>query len=227
MVVKQKVRDPIVWPPAQHSTAVFFTQTHTTLVNIEGLADNSLLVTFKLSPSNSANTQPKQTAEKKQTGSPTKLKVRCRDHGFIVNNSLFFKTFEDWKGDEKILQLLLPGDRIDSWRTVALILLTFREINTTIWHRLVNDEMGEVAGFDWAALRDKIKTTSPGLDIRPKTNLPMQDESAQKTKTAIEACLIANKTGMGYKGFRGLGSSDNRPFVLRQALSGGDLGFKG
>lgn len=69
--------------------------------------------------------------------------------------------------------------------------------------------------------------TKPDLDIRPKTNLHMQDKSAQKTKTAIEAYLIANKTGMGYKGFTGLGSFNHQPFGARQALGAGDIGFKG
>lgn len=152
MVVKQKVRDPAVWPPVQHSTAVFFTQANTTFVNLEGLADNALLFTLRLNSYNSVKTQPNNSVENKTPGSPTKLKVMCRDHGFVANNSIFYKTFKDWKGDEKLLQLLLPADRVDSWRTVALILLTFREINTTIWHRLVNDQKGEVAGFNWAAL---------------------------------------------------------------------------
>lgn len=232
MILKQTVRDPAVSPTVQHVTSVYFNQSNTTFVNLEGLADNSLLFTFKLKASTSPTPTPTKKSnhktERKQKSTPSELKVRVRDHGFLTNQTPFFKAFTNWKGDEKIMQLRLPDNRINSWKTVALVLLTYREINIDIWHRMVNDErMGDVAGLNWAHVRDRVGASNPDINTRAISNLPVRDESAKKTKTAIEARLIALQTGMGFKGLSGLGSAESRPYVLDQALHPGDLGFRG
>lgn len=227
MILQQNVREPDIFPPVQFMTAVFFNQSNTSLVNLEGLADNSLLLTFKLNPASSSNMKPKIEIEKKQLGPSPKLRVKYRDRAFTTNKTPFYKAFADWDGEEKILQLLLPESRIKSWKTVALILLTYREINTTIWHRMVNDgRLRDLAGFDWTRVRERVQEINP-MDIRPKINLPVRDQSAQKAKAALEAGLIAMQTGMGLKALSGQGLSGNRPFTARQVLDSGDLGFKG
>lgn len=225
MVLKQNYRDPETWPLVQFMTAVFFNQNNTTIVNLEGLADNSLLLTFKLNSTGSSTMKPNLKVEKTQLGPSGKLKVRYRDNAFATNNTPFFKTFADWDGEEKILQLFLPQNRIKSWKTVALILLTYREINTTIWHRLVNDgRLRDLAGFDWTRVREWVHGINP-MDIRPKTNIPVRDQSALKAKTALEARLIAMQTGMGLKALVG-GSADYRPFAVRICGSPGS-GLRG
>lgn len=229
MILKQDAYDPEPCPPLQFMTAVFFNESNTTFVNLEGLADNSLLLTFRLNSANSSNMEPKLQVEKKQQGISGKLKIKYRDHAFTTNKTPFFKAFAGWDRQEKILQLRLPETRIKSWKTVALILLTYREINTSIWHRMVNDgRLRDLAGFDWTRVREKVREIN-STDIRPKTNLPMRDLSAQKEKAAIEARLIAMQTGMGLKALSGLGSTENRPFTrtLRHVLDSADLGFKG
>lgn len=231
MVLKQDFSDPETCPPEQFMTAVFFNQSNTTFINLEGLAENSLLLTFKLNSAPPLNMKPNAKAEKKQLGTPGQLRVKYRNHAFNTKKTPFYKAFTDWDGEEKILQLLLPESRIKSWKTVALVLLTFREINITIWHRLVNDgRLRDLAGFDWARVREKVQEVNP-TDIRPKTNLnlPMREQLAkkEKEKVAIEARLIALQTGMGLKALSGHGPTDNGPFLARQVLHSGDLGFKG
>lgn len=227
MVLKQNFSDPGTCPPEQFMTAVFFNQSNTTFTNLEGLADDSLLLTFKLNSATSSNMKPNAKVEMKQLGTPGKLKVKYRNNAFAANKTPFYKAFADWNGEEKLLQLLLPKSRIKSWKTVALILLTFREINITIWHRMVNDgRLRDLAGFDWARVREKVQEINP-MDIRPKTNLPMRDQSAKKEKVALEARLIALQTGMGLKALSGHGTTDNRHLLARQVLDSGDLGFKG
>lgn len=225
MIIKQNYRDLETWPLVQFMTAVFFNQNNTTLVNLEGLADNSLLLTFRLNSTGSSNTKPNLKVEKAQLGPSGKLKARYRDNAFIIKKTPFFNAFADWNGEEKILQLFLPESRIKSWKTVALILLTSREINTNIWHRLVtNGRLKDLAGFDWTRIRERVQEIHP-MDLRPKTNMLVRDQSAQKAKAALEARLIAMQTGMGHKALVG-GSVEYRPFVVRRVLDTEDLGFK-
>lgn len=80
MILKQTVRDPAVSPTIQHVTSVHFDRSNTTFVNLEGLVDNSLLLTFKLKVSTSPTPTPAKESnrktEQKQKSTSHKLQVR-------------------------------------------------------------------------------------------------------------------------------------------------------
>lgn len=93
---------------------------------------------------------------------------------------------------------------------------------------MVDDgRMGDVAGLNWALVRDRVGSIDTDINVRAISDIPRRDESAKKTKVAIEARLIALQTGMGLKGLSGAGSAESRPYELDQVLHSGDLGFRG
>lgn len=223
MFLKQKLRDPKVWPQVQHLTAVCFNQSNSAFVNLEGLADNSLLLIFKLK-----TTKP---ATKKQKDMSTKLKIRQQDYGFITDQDggPLLKALRDHAGKEgTILQLRLPKNRIDAWGTVALILLTYREINPTIWHQIVsNKNLSSIAGLDWAQIREKMSSTSRSLSFGAKAKTLALNETARKAAIANQAKLVALQNNMVGQGFAGLTAMMSRPTVIGHALNTGDFGFRG
>ena len=93
---------------------------------------------------------------------------------------------ENGTADDMIMQIRIPYNRTMGWKTVALALLTYREIDRETWHRLVSAKlpMG-VAGFDWVRLQLKdgdkmamvpyVSTASVG-DKEPPPSIEREDK---------------------------------------------------
>lgn len=135
----EKVRDQEIWPETLHKEAICLTRSNSIFVNLEGLNDRSILFSF----------QPKSSIK---ADLATKLKLCRQSHAFIydVVDSPLCKAIVDCTGDNRTFRLRLPMDRHQGWRTIALILLTYRKIVPKTWYRIVtNNSLLDVAGFDW------------------------------------------------------------------------------
>ncbi|OQD77664.1 hypothetical protein PENDEC_c002G05012 [Penicillium decumbens] len=235
MTLKQKLRDPDTWPAAQSMVTVEFNTANSTFINLEGLADNSLLFTFKLlspeSAKSKANFKSNKTIKSKQKAR-SKAMVQQEVLGFHSGDHItecpLFKAVNDNKDKDKTMQLHLPEKRIESWLTVALILLTYREINPTIWHRVTTKQKGKgVAGLNWVEIRDKALPISTELseEARRKVQLIFEKELAKHAaieRQAIRLGLQGDAT-QGYVGFSAMVHNPTR----FGRLHAGDLGFRG
>ncbi|KAJ5698898.1 hypothetical protein N7462_000903 [Penicillium macrosclerotiorum] len=170
MVLKQEVKDPRDGQTTQHKIAIYFNKTNTAFVNLEALADNSLLLTFNLREIKTveADIEANTRAEYKQAILGTTFMIRHQEYGFFVNKlyeGSLFKFIHEWAGDKKTLQLRLPQSRIDGWKTIALILLAYREISPRIWHHFVTSrKLGKITGFNWIETQEAetLAATDPG-----------------------------------------------------------------
>lgn len=143
MLVKETIKDPEI-PGSTHSVCVEFNPKNSQFVNLEGLADGSLLFSFRILESACAVRG-------------NKLHPREKRRNFInVESALFDKlVLCDWP--RKDLQLFLPASRTNGWKTVALILLTFNKISTEKWRCLVNMKGSDsIAGLDWRQVETNI-----------------------------------------------------------------------
>lgn len=239
MCLKQRLRDPKTWPEAQSTVTVEANTINSAFVNLEGLADNSLLFTFKLlsadpaknkanSKTNEMNTNGKQKSQSKHNLRP---KLTQEILGFFPDDQTaecpLFKAVNENTHRDKTLQLHLPENRIESWLTAALILLTYREINPTIWYRVTTKQKEKgIAGLNWVQIREKtapIQTTL-GDEAREKCRLAFAEELARWAaieQQAIHLGLQCNPT-QGYVGFSAM-MDPTKHCRLRV----GDLGFRG
>lgn len=249
MRLKQKLRDPKTWPEAQSMVTVEANTMNSTFVNLEGLADNSLLFTFKLLSAdpaktkansktngmntNGTNTNGKKINGKQKTQSKHNLRPKLTQKilGFFPDDQTaecpLFKAVNENTHKEKTLQLHLPENRIDSWLTAALILLTYREINLTIWYRVTTKQKEKgIAGLNWVQIREKtapIQTTLSD-EAREKCRLAFTEELARWAaieQQAIRLGLQGNPT-QGYVGFSAMMDP-----TKHCRLRAGDLGFRG
>lgn len=261
MRLQQKLRDPRSWPYAQVTATVIFNKWNSAFVNLEGLADNSLLLTFKILSANQitpleSNANPKCGTNgarvKDNLNNATKVNGNIHN-GIMVNEKHkklgskpmlrqevlgFFsddqtnecplvKAVNENPNMEKTMQLHLPEDRIDPWMTVGLILLTFREITATIWHRITTQQKEkDVAGLNWVQVREKTALISVTMTLEAKRRVQAaldkeRARSAAIMQQAIHLGLQGDPTG-GYNGF----SARVHPAQYGQ-LRAGDLGFRG
>ncbi|KAJ6131462.1 hypothetical protein N7523_001168 [Penicillium sp. IBT 18751x] len=261
MRLRQKFRCLNSGPHAQITTTVDFSKQNSAFVNLEGLADNSLLLTFKtLSAIHTTQDEPNATqnsgtnrarvketsnngtnvngiflkgisAQEKHKKLGSKPTVRQEVLGFFSddqrNECPLFKVLSENLDMEKTMQMHLPKDRISSWMTVGLILLTFREITATIWHRITTQQKGkDVAGLNWVQVREQTAQISAVMTLEAKRRVQAaldkeRARSAAIMQQAIYLGLQGDPTG-GYNGF----SARVRPAQYGQ-LRAGDLGFRG
>lgn len=97
------------------------------------------------------------------------IKVRRRAHEFLpsaLGEGRLVQKIENEAVNETVLQLRIPHDRATGWKTVALALLTYRQIDCRAWHYLASlDDSLDIAGFDWAELKlndNSVVSEGPG-----------------------------------------------------------------
>ncbi|OJJ35461.1 hypothetical protein ASPWEDRAFT_59757 [Aspergillus wentii DTO 134E9] len=112
---------------------------NTRFVNLQGLADNSLLLTLRMKASACAERGGGLRFREKVSGFiPEKKKSRLRWDLYMC----------DWP--ERTIQVLIPEDRTTGWKTVALVLLAFQRVTMENWCCLVNmKDEPPIAGLDW------------------------------------------------------------------------------
>jgi len=135
----EKARNQAIWPETLHKETISLSLFNTGFLNLEGLNDGSILLSFR----------PESPIK---IGAIHKLKICHQSHEFIseVLDSPLRKAIFDCVKEDRIFCLRLPNGRHHGWRTIALILLTYRKIKTKSWYRMVvNESLGDIAGFDW------------------------------------------------------------------------------
>ncbi|KAJ6092635.1 hypothetical protein N7486_007924 [Penicillium sp. IBT 16267x] len=232
MFLKQKVRDSKLWPRIQHETLMQFNQRNSTFLNLEGLAGNSLLFTFKINPPD--------TKTKTSSGSSTehiwgctgaKLKTCHESYGWAIDSNGKEGPLYQYLmncSNEQILQLRLPSDRIEGWKSVAMILLTHRKINPVIWNRLrMKMRYPEVAGFDWTKVEDRVGSKHVYLyaDVEAKARKPRVTKADTNVKMAELSEYMGSDTNLKARGFADLAGNVNQHSYL--VLNSGDMGFRG
>ncbi|KAJ5628987.1 hypothetical protein N7490_011215 [Penicillium lividum] len=233
MLIKQKIHDPRSRPRIHYETWVQFNQISSIFINLEGLADNSLLFTFKLnSPDPDPDPKPKTKTQSTEEGyrSNSKLRIRHQVYGWEINTvgneSSLYNYLMNCSNDEQILQLRLPHHRIEEWKTVAMILLTYRKINTAIWHRFrARIDRSDIAGFDWTKLEERmgLKPVYANASVKAKAKKPRLSKSVADANITNLAARFGLEEGLRARGFTGLSNSLIR---VDDNLKPGDLGFK-
>lgn len=83
--------------------------------------------------------------------------------------------------DEMILQLRIPHDRAMAWKTVALTLLTQRQIDCKTWHLIASTKDSlKVAGFDWAQTK-LLEKSITSEDYNPRPTIVLKTGSGENT----------------------------------------------
>lgn len=137
--LEQTVGDLATTSFAKRQITVRFTPTNSTLVNLEGLADRSLLITFKLNAA-LTSTVGVSSDQEQRADQPVVDQVKTLDQALQMR-----------KGSERTLQLRLPADHANEWRIVALVLVTYGKISVPKAHGIMGStDRPSVQGFDWA-----------------------------------------------------------------------------
>lgn len=110
---------------------------NSTFVNLQGLADNSLLLTVRID----------------KAGKYLKPQQKYRCYWPEIGESRLYSDLVLCNWQHKMLRLRLPEPRVKDWKTVALILRTFRRISGSTWSWMINmEDPPAVAGLDWSEL---------------------------------------------------------------------------
>ncbi|KAJ5986264.1 hypothetical protein N7451_010629 [Penicillium sp. IBT 35674x] len=233
MFIKQKVRDPEVWPDIQHESLVQFNQRNSTFINLEGLAGNSLKFTYMINPPKvKMKTSSSSITEDICGRTGAKLRTCHQWYGWETgtdgNEGPLYQYLMDCNG-EQILQLHFPNDRIEGWKSVAMILLTYRKINPVIWHHLrTKTSCCELAGFDWVQVEDRMGSQHVYLyaDVEAKAKRPRVTKADTIMKLAELLEYMGSDTTLKARGFADLAGAVNR-HTSYYALNSDDLGFRG
>ncbi|KAE8349274.1 hypothetical protein BDV28DRAFT_141572 [Aspergillus coremiiformis] len=116
-------------------------------VNLEGLADGSLILSLRIRSSACAVRGSKMSVKEKISGfAPPRLQSKLYNDLYLC----------DWPRQR--LQLFLPEERLVEWKTVALILKSFGRITANQWSDMVwMKDRPSVAGLNWKAIEEDIK----------------------------------------------------------------------
>ena len=138
----ESLHDQAIWPETLRKEAIFFNRSNSSFLNLEGLSDNSLLFSFRPESIIKAN-------------SVNKPRQRHQTYDFICDtvDSPLSNAILHCASEHRTLCLRLPKARHKGWKTIALILLTYRKITPKVWYGMVtNEKLVDVAGFDWRHL---------------------------------------------------------------------------
>ncbi|CAL5870169.1 uncharacterized protein PFLUO_LOCUS4404 [Penicillium psychrofluorescens] len=208
MILKQKIRLSGIWPRVQQKTVMYTNQANSIFVNLQGLADNAILLTFKMLPplpppssSDDGDDGPesettKQKPVQKFAEQTPRIwrQVRGFCPGLVDEGPLFEELLESYS-HEKILRLHIPGGRHKGWKTIALILLTYRKIDLPTWHRLVTSEkLTEIAGLNWRLVEKKIDPETQFLRRQKAMNMKTV---ARETKMKRASFIRSHITKIG------------------------------
>lgn len=118
------------------------------LVNIQGQADNSLLVTLEMRPEACA-----------MPGHGLRLETKVWSFQPAYIESKLHEAFYLCGWDQIVLQLSLPESRVRGFRTVAMFLVTFGRMKWDSWAAMVQmQESSCVAGLDWVDVEQQVKS---------------------------------------------------------------------
>ncbi|KAL4747929.1 hypothetical protein BDW72DRAFT_206072 [Aspergillus terricola var. indicus] len=185
MTLRETIGDPTV-AKASYSIAFLLKSKMIDFVNLQGLSDNSLLLSLRMQPSFCTATGKGRITykEKYQGFSPNRLESRLYNDFYSCN----------WF--EQHLELLLPAERIMGWKTVALVLKTFQRITPENWCHMVKlRNRPGVAGLNWMAIEDKVM---PRKIQVPVMLVPSEEE--KKMHYLIEKKKAAAKRAMQKQG---------------------------
>ncbi|RAL07535.1 uncharacterized protein BO97DRAFT_356295, partial [Aspergillus homomorphus CBS 101889] len=116
-------------------------------INLEGLSDHSLVLTLRIGRTASAVRGSKMIVKEKVRGffaSPPYMRL--------------FEDFYECRWPEKYLQIRMPERRCKRWKTVALILKTFKQISAENYCHMAEMMMTpRVGGLNVRAIRKEIK----------------------------------------------------------------------
>ncbi|KAL4921074.1 hypothetical protein BDW62DRAFT_198519 [Aspergillus aurantiobrunneus] len=149
MTLRETIGDPNV-PKASYSIGLALHSNMMHFVNLRGLPDNSLLLSFRMRSSFCTAT------------GKNKMLYKEKYQGFSPNRpvSRLYNDFYHCNWTEQHLELLLPAERIMGWKTVALILKTFKQISPENWCHMVKlgktGKKPAVAGLDWMAIESEV-----------------------------------------------------------------------
>lgn len=135
----EKAHNQAIWPETLHKETISLDLFNTGFLNLEGLNDGSILFSFR----------PESPIK---IGAIHKLRICHQSHEFMSEmlDSPLRKAIFDCVRDDRIFCLRLPNGQHHGWRTIALILLTYRKITPRSWYRIVvSESLGDIAGFDW------------------------------------------------------------------------------
>ncbi|KAA8647317.1 uncharacterized protein ATNIH1004_006009 [Aspergillus tanneri] len=147
LVLRETIKDP-----NRHKTSSIFSVqidcAKMRFINLIGLEDSSLLLSLRMRRSACKPKGKKMLVTEKFYGfAPPCLESR-------LDNDLYACGWSKQR-----LQLFLPEERIRGWKTVALILKTFKEITAEHWCHIVHIiNPPPVSGLDWKALEEYIMT---------------------------------------------------------------------
>ena len=115
-------------------------------MNLEGLADGSLILTVRIRSSACAMRGSMISVKEKISGFvPPHLESKLYNDLYLC----------DWP--RQTLQLFLPEERLVEWKTVALILKSFERITADQWSDMVwMKDRPSVAGLNWRAIEKDV-----------------------------------------------------------------------
>ncbi|KAL4873277.1 hypothetical protein BDV12DRAFT_192756 [Aspergillus spectabilis] len=179
MTLREKVEDPTV-PKASYTIYLTLDSNMWHFVNLKGLSGMSLLLSLRM-----------RTSFCTATGR-NKLQYREKYEGFSPNRveSKLYNNFYCCNWSEQHLELLLPRERIKGWKTVALILKSFKRISPENYcHMLKLGRKQTVEGLDWSAIESEIM---PKKDEPPSPATSSEEEDdmqylLEKKKAAKKA----------------------------------------
>ncbi|KAL4935156.1 hypothetical protein BDV06DRAFT_229084 [Aspergillus oleicola] len=180
--LKETIGDPSI-PKTNYSICLLLDSTMWRFDNLKGLADNSLLLTFSMRSSFCA------------AKGKNKLSYKEKYQGFSPNRfeSKLYDDFYKCNWSEQHLELRLPAERIVGWRTVALILKTFKCISGENWCHMVRMETKTgVAGLDWKAIeKDVMPAKKEEKEKKQKPAHLVYSEEDKKTHYILEKKKVA------------------------------------
>ncbi|PWY91122.1 hypothetical protein BO70DRAFT_426018 [Aspergillus heteromorphus CBS 117.55] len=188
MTLIECIKDP-ERPKIAYHVALIMKAANMHFLNLEGLADHSLLLTVKI-----------RRAACAVRGNKMILREKCE--GFFTNppySRLFNNLFEcNWP--EMIVQVRMPEERCRRWKTVALILRAFKQISADCYCHMVDDLVTapRVGGLDVRQIKKQIKSRLARGEPRRENPVSRQftvtaadEEKIERINHAYEVYLLA------------------------------------
>lgn len=173
VILREKMPGP--YPRAMScKTYVQLNRKNSTFINLEGLPDNSLLLTIQIN----------------NAGKYLKPQEKYMCHWPNAKEGRLYSELVMCKWRKMILQLRLPEPRVKDWKTVGLILRTFRKISIGTWNWMINLEgPPAVAGLNWEVIEkggdDKNDNYTEGTgDASDKTSDRTSDKASDKSNSS-------------------------------------------
>ncbi|KAL3474225.1 hypothetical protein BJX99DRAFT_260646 [Aspergillus californicus] len=183
MTLRETVEDP-----SNFELAYIFSMTidfkSMQFVNLNGLLNNALLLSVRLRESFcAAKGKSKVPYKEKYTGfSAYPFRSKLYNELYLCN----------WS--QQLLELTMPMERIQGWKTVGLILKTFDRISAENWCHLVGIKKTRtppVAGLDWMAVeRDVVPETRAPVPVPMPIPTP-EEEKKMRMLLEIKKARIA------------------------------------